>query len=40
MVRASDRMELGVGIGCTEWVEPLDTSVVLGEIVTAQVHVN
>jgi hypothetical protein len=36
-MRASDRVEFGVGVGCTEWVEPLDTSVVSREVVTAQV---
>ena len=35
--RASDRVELGISIGCMEWVEPLNTSVVSREIVTMQV---
>ena len=30
-------MELGISIGCMEWVEPLNTSVVSREIVTMQV---
>ena len=35
--RTSDWVELGISVGCMEWVEPLNTSVVSREIVTMQV---